>query len=174
MGAPAASAPMVPNPYAATNSFHQPQPFEAAPEIDPYVSQPFSYQPSAGGIPAANPQYPGYTGFNQMPQQQPQPNMPQQPQLPGQFAMFQQPMVQGMAMQYGQQLADQGKQLMESQFEKYVPITRLKYYFAVDNKYVINKLRLIFFPFTHSVRPATYKFMLTIIYYNIYSCRTGH
>jgi len=28
-------------------------------------------------------------------------------------------------------------------------VTRLKYYFAVDNKYVVNKLRLIFFPFTH-------------------------
>lgn len=69
----------------------------------------------------------------------------------GQFAMFQQPIVQDMALQYGQKLADQGKQLVESNFEKYVPVTRLKYYFAVDNKYVINKLRLIFFPFTHKV-----------------------
>ncbi len=73
-----------------------------------------------------------------------------QPQQ-GQFAMLQQPMVQDMAMQYGQKLADHGKQLVESQFEKYVPVTRLKYYFAVDNKYVVNKLRLLFFPFTHSV-----------------------
>lgn len=81
---------------------------------------------------------------------QPQQNVPMQPQQ-GQFAMFQQPIVQDMAMQYGQKLADQGKQLVESQFEKYVPVTRLKYYFAVDNKYVVNKLRLLFFPFTHSV-----------------------
>lgn len=66
-------------------------------------------------------------------------------QLPGQFAMFQQPIVQDMALQYGQRLADQGKE----QLEKYIPITRLKYYFAVDNKYVINKMRLLFFPFTH-------------------------
>lgn len=71
--------------------------------------------------------------------------------IPPQFAMFQQPIVQDMAMQYGQRLADQGKQLVENQFEKWVPVTRLKYYFAVDNKYVVNKMRLLFFPFIHKV-----------------------
>lgn len=60
-------------------------------------------------------------------------------------------MVQDMAMQYGQKLADQGKELVNKEFEKYIPVTKLKYYFAVDNKYVINKLRLLFFPFTHRV-----------------------
>lgn len=124
----------------------------------------------------SNQQYSGYNDFNQtiqppinpqqnvpmqqqqqqqqnvpMQQQQQQQNVPMQPQQ-GQFGMFQQPIVQDMAMQYGQKLADQGKQLVESQFEKYIPVTRLKYYFAVDNKYVVNKLRLLFFPFTHSVR----------------------
>lgn len=68
------------------------------------------------------------------------------------FAMLNEPMVQGMALEYGQKLADQGKQLVESQFEKYVPVTRLKYYFAVDNNYVVKKLMLLFFPFTHRVR----------------------
>lgn len=72
-------------------------------------------------------------------------NPPGMPQMPGQFAMFQQPIVQDMAMQYGQRLADQGKE----QLEKFIPVTRLKYYFSVDNKYVINKIRLLFFPFTH-------------------------
>lgn len=67
------------------------------------------------------------------------------------FAMLNEPMVQDMAIQYGQKLADQGKQLVESQFEKYVPVTRLKYYFAVDNNYVVKKLMLLFFPFTHRV-----------------------
>lgn len=79
------------------------------------------------------------------------PPIGQAPQVPAQFAMFQQPIVQDMALQYGQKLADQGKELVNEKFEKYVPVTRLKYYFAVDNKYVINKLRLLFFPFTHSV-----------------------
>ncbi|XP_060646006.1 protein YIF1B-A isoform X1 [Drosophila nasuta] len=66
-----------------------------------------------------------------------------------QFAMLQQPIVQDMAMQYGQRLADQGKQLVENQFEKWVPVAKLKYYFAVDNAYVGRKLRLLFFPFIH-------------------------
>lgn len=135
------------------------------PNIQP---APYLYNPE--------PQYSGFNDYNQTIQQpinpqqqqqqhsqpnvpmQPQQNVPMQPQQ-GQFAMFQQPIVQDMAMQYGQKLADQGKQLVESQFEKYVPVTRLKYYFAVDNKYVINKLRLLFFPFTHSVSINLWKFM---------------
>lgn len=99
--------------------------------------------------------------FNHYPQQPqqfgvggPQPRMnPQDPnQQQGfgqQFAMFQQPMVQDMAFQYGQKLADQGKEMVNKEFEKYVPVTKLKYYFAVDNRYVMNKLRLLFFPFAH-------------------------
>ncbi|XP_058812257.1 protein YIF1B [Topomyia yanbarensis] len=70
------------------------------------------------------------------------------PGMPTQFSVFQQPIVQDMALQYGQKLADQGKDLVNTQFEKYIPVTKLKYYFAVDNKYVISKLKLIFFPFS--------------------------
>lgn len=77
-----------------------------------------------------------------------QPNAPQFNNQMG-FNMFQQPMVQDMALQYGQKLADQGKELVNKEFEKYVSVTKLKYYFAVDNKYVINKLRLLFLPFAH-------------------------
>lgn len=72
--------------------------------------------------------------------------------------MLDQPMVQGMALEYGQRLADQGKQLVETQFEKYIPVTRLKYYFAVDNNYVIKKIILILFPFTHRVS-STHSFV---------------
>lgn len=86
-----------------------------------------------------------------------QPNMPppqymerENPQTPS-FNVFQQPIVQDMAMEYGQKLADQGRELVNEKIERYIPVTRLKYYFAVDNKYVMHKLRLIFFPFTHSV-----------------------
>lgn len=141
----------------------QQQPPQQQPSLYPNPNiQPaqFAYNP--------NQQYSGFSDYNQtiqqpinpqqaqqqpqQLQQHPQQNVPMQPQQgQGQFAMFQQPIVQDMAMQYGQKLADQGKQLVESQFEKYVPVTRLKYYFAVDNKYVVNKLRLLFFPFTHSV-----------------------
>lgn len=90
-------------------------------------------------------QSPQFDPSQQQQQQQPQQQQFNQNQIG--FAMFQQPMVQDMALQYGQKLADQGKDLVNKEFEKYVSITKLKYYFAVDNRYVMNKLRLLFFPF---------------------------
>ncbi|XP_043525088.1 protein YIF1B isoform X2 [Frieseomelitta varia] len=64
-----------------------------------------------------------------------------------QFAtqLLTQPMVTNMAVQYGNALVGSGKQ----QFERYVPVSALKYYFAVDTNYVIAKLALLFFPFAH-------------------------
>lgn len=58
-----------------------------------------------------------------------------------------QPVVTNMAVQYGNALVGSGKQ----QLEKFVPVTALKYYFAVDTNYVFTKLTLLFFPFTHKV-----------------------
>lgn len=104
--------------------------------------------PNTNNFGYASPQIPPQQQ-HQQPQQQF--GMPQQQptDFAGQFAMFQQPMVQDMAMQYGQKLADQGKEYVNKEFEKYVPVSKLKYYFAVDNRYVMNKLRLLFFPFAH-------------------------
>ncbi|XP_029670157.1 protein YIF1B [Formica exsecta] len=64
-----------------------------------------------------------------------------------QFAtqLLAQPVVADMAVQYGNALVGTGKQ----HFEKYVPVTALKYYFAVNTDYVFAKLMLLFFPFTH-------------------------
>ncbi|XP_023036158.1 protein YIF1B-A isoform X1 [Drosophila willistoni] len=112
------------------------------PQQQPQQQPNYSYPPQPQG-PAAPPAY----GFNAPPQQGAAPAPPGQ--YPAQFAMFQQPIVQDMAMQYGQKLADQGKQLVENQFEKWVPVSKLKYYFAVDNAYVGRKLRLLFFPYIH-------------------------
>lgn len=118
-----------------------------------YPNQPTS-NPYYGAAPYSNvtPQPPppliaGPTIFNPTNAPNPEANT-----FSSQFSMLQQPMVQDMALQYGQRLADQGKQLVETQFEKYVPVTRLKYYFAVDNNYVVRKLILLLFPFTHRVR----------------------
>lgn len=123
-----------------------------------YANQPSANQPYYGGGPYSNPTPPPQYG---QPPNAAAPSIfsPPNPAAPGpantfsgQFSMLQQPMVQDMALQYGQRLADQGKQLVETQFEKYVPVTRLKYYFAVDNNYVVRKLILLLFPFTHRVR----------------------
>ncbi|KAK7104155.1 protein YIF1B-like isoform X2 [Littorina saxatilis] len=73
---------------------------------------------------------------------------PQQGQYPGQ-QFFQDPMA-SMAMQYGTTLADQGKDYVHKNLEKYVATSKLKYYFAVDTAYVGKKLGLLIFPYTHS------------------------
>lgn len=122
---------------------------QSNPYYDPYsnAAAPPQYgQPAQAPTPPLQQQVPasGPTIFN--------PNAPNPiNNFSSQFSVLQQPMVQDMALQYGQRLADQGKQLVESQFEKYVPVTRLKYYFAVDNNYVVRKLILLLFPFHHRV-----------------------
>ncbi|KAB7507500.1 Protein YIF1B, partial [Armadillidium nasatum] len=63
---------------------------------------------------------------------------------------IQDPVVANMAMQYGQNLVGQGKEFVDNKIEKIVSVSKLKYYFAVDTKYVLKKLKLLFFPFTHS------------------------
>lgn len=55
-----------------------------------------------------------------------------------------QPAVTNMAMQYGNAIVGSGKQ----HFERFVPVTAMKYYFAVNTDYVFAKLALLFFPFT--------------------------
>lgn len=37
------------------------------------------------------------------------------------------------------------------QIDRFIPVTKLKYYFAVDTMYVGKKLGLLFFPFLHQV-----------------------
>lgn len=68
------------------------------------------------------------------------------------FQILSDPMVTNMAMQYGSSLVGSGRQIVDSQFEKYIPVSRLKYYFAVDTNYVARKLMLVLFPFLHKVR----------------------
>ena len=58
------------------------------------------------------------------------------------------PVVQNTAMQIGQAFVASGRQ----ELEKYVGVSRLKYYFAVDTAYVSKKLSIILFPYLHSVR----------------------
>ena len=37
------------------------------------------------------------------------------------------------------------------QIDRFVSVSKLKYYFAVDTTYVVKKLGLLIFPFTHKV-----------------------
>lgn len=40
------------------------------------------------------------------------------------------------------------------QIDRFIPVTKLKYYFAVDTMYVGKKLGLLFFPYLHQVSTA--------------------
>lgn len=60
------------------------------------------------------------------------------------------PVVANMAMAYGQNLMGQGKQMVDQKLEKYVSVSKMKYFFAVDTSYVWRKLIILLFPFTHS------------------------
>lgn len=56
-----------------------------------------------------------------------------------------------MALEYGGRLAQQSKEVVQREIGRYVPVSKLRYYFAVDTRYVLKKILLILFPFTHKV-----------------------
>ncbi|XP_042299973.1 protein YIF1B [Sceloporus undulatus] len=57
--------------------------------------------------------------------------------------------VSSFAAAYGSSLATQGKELVDRNIDRFIPVTKLKYYFAVDTVYVGKKLGLLLFPFLH-------------------------
>lgn len=65
-------------------------------------------------------------------------------------AQFMNDPMASMAMQYGASLADHGKDVMEQQVERFMSVSKLKYYFAVDTTYVGKKLLIVLFPFGHT------------------------
>ncbi|XP_049642604.1 protein YIF1B isoform X1 [Suncus etruscus] len=54
-----------------------------------------------------------------------------------------------MAMVCGSNLAAQGKELVDKNIDRFIPVSKLKYYFAVDTMYVGRKLGLLVFPYLH-------------------------
>lgn len=146
LGGPQTQTSLTPNINQGINNMQQQSP---APNFYTPNSSPMNY----GQQPQYTPEFQSQNNFQYAPSNQPefqknsQFDMAYQPQQGPSFAMFQQPIVQDMAYQYGKNLADQGKELVHKEFEKYVSVSKLKYYFAVDNSYVLNKMRLIFFPF---------------------------
>ncbi|KAJ8936280.1 hypothetical protein NQ314_012428 [Rhamnusium bicolor] len=110
-----------------------------------YISNP----PYEGQGFASTPKVPQVQGFSNYNAQPPYQNVNPLEQSVPNLGVLGQPMVQDMAMQYGQQLAGAGKTMLKKEVERFVPVSKLKYYFAVDTKYVVSKLMLLFFPFTH-------------------------
>jgi len=117
------------NPYDDTQQFTH---------IPPY-QQNHPYDPNNYGVYPPGAPGPGY-GMDPAPG--PGMTMPTQ--------LFSDPLVANVAMTYGSKIMDSGKELVDREIEKYVPVSRLKYYFAVDTTYVLQKLKLLFFPFTQT------------------------
>ncbi|XP_053735829.1 protein YIF1A isoform X3 [Synchiropus splendidus] len=62
--------------------------------------------------------------------------------------LFADPMANA-AMMYGSSLANQGKDMVNKEISRYVSVNKLKYFFAVDTRYVMKKLMILMFPYTH-------------------------
>lgn len=62
--------------------------------------------------------------------------------------VFNDPMANA-AMMYGSSLANQGKDMVNKEISRYVSVNKLKYFFAVDTRYVMKKLMILMFPYTH-------------------------
>lgn len=69
--------------------------------------------------------------------------------MPAGYPLMHDPMA-AMAVQYGSALAGQGKDMVHQKIERYVSVSKIKYYFAVDTSYVGRKLLLLLFPFAHT------------------------
>ncbi|CAJ1065604.1 Hypothetical predicted protein [Xyrichtys novacula] len=80
---------------------------------------------------------------------------PQAAGYPGQ-SMMQDPMSH-LAMTYGASLASQGREMMDKNLDRFIPISKLKYYFAVDTVYVGKKLGLLVFPYMHENWEVSYQ-----------------
>ncbi|KAJ7990343.1 hypothetical protein DPEC_G00299320 [Dallia pectoralis] len=74
---------------------------------------------------------------------------------PGQ-ALLSDPM-SNLAAAYGSSLASHGKDLVDKNLDRFLPISKLKYYFAVDTLYVGKKLGLLVFPYMHQNWEVSYQ-----------------
>ena len=59
------------------------------------------------------------------------------------------PMFSAAAQQYGEQLATRGQAYVGQNVSRFLAVSHIKTYFAVDTNYVLKKLAILLFPFTH-------------------------
>jgi len=103
------------------------------------------------------PQQPAdYQQFQPQQQVPPQQQQQQQQQAPNMMGgeyqqQFQQMNAMApMAMNMGQQFLGAQTEMLKQKADQYIPTTKLRYLFAVDNSYVFQKLKIITLPWLHS------------------------
>ncbi|CAG5091460.1 Oidioi.mRNA.OKI2018_I69.PAR.g13058.t1.cds [Oikopleura dioica] len=106
--------------------------------------------------PYENQQQQGYSQnqYQQQPQQQQQ-QVQQTPTTQASFApnpmnFIPNQQIGEMGLQMGQQFLNQHTDQLKAKAQQYIPTTRLRYLFAVDNAYVASKLKSILLPFFKS------------------------
>lgn len=109
---------------------------------------------SSYGAPPAMPRAPGGHPSSQQPHQ-----AQSQPEIPSNgFAGFGQSMGMGsmmndataqMGMQFGSHALSAGQAYLDKNFTRLLPLAHLKHSFNVSNGYVVNKLRLLLWPWRH-------------------------
>lgn len=129
--------------YAYNPTGYQPSPQQFAPQQysqpgAPPTMPPFQHNPSA---PPPQNNVPPFSNF-------------------AASQLINDPLIANAAVQYGQNLVGQGQDYIEKKLDKYMSVSKLKYYFAVDTQYVMRKIKLIFFPFTHSVSIVCFRDIL--------------
>uniref|UniRef100_A0A8C7XR73 Protein YIF1 n=1 Tax=Oryzias sinensis TaxID=183150 RepID=A0A8C7XR73_9TELE len=67
---------------------------------------------------------------------------------PGMNNLFADPMASA-AMMYGSSLANRGQEIVNKEIGRFMSVNKLKYFFAVDTRYVLKKLMILMFPYTH-------------------------
>ena len=148
-----------PNNYNAYNSnssnMNQNYPY-MQPSQPKQRQQPSPFQPAQMQQQQQQQQPPQLQNKFYPPQQPQQPQPQQQAQQPffnplQPNNLFNDPMA-NMAVKYGANLADQGKEYVAQNVDRWFSLSKLKYYFAVDTSYVAKKLMLLLFPFFTRVR----------------------
>ncbi|KAE9975517.1 hypothetical protein BLS_002571 [Venturia inaequalis] len=66
-----------------------------------------------------------------------------------QFGNFMNDPTAQMSYQVGKTALNAGQEYVEQNFNKWIPVTALKHYFNVSNKYVLNKVFIVLFPWRH-------------------------
>ncbi|KAI7802013.1 protein YIF1A [Triplophysa rosa] len=107
----------------------------------PPTGGPLLFDDTSSGHPPMNNQNYYDSGYNMA-------GAPAVGQEPAVSNLFADPMANA-AMMYGSSLANQGKDMVNKEISRFMSMNKLKYFFAVDTKYVMKKLLLLMFPYTH-------------------------
>jgi len=110
--------------------------------VAPPSADPLLFEDTSSTAPSMNSQ-----GFYTPTYNMPAPAGPPQGDA-GMNNLFADPMANA-AVMYGSSLANQGKDMVNKEFSRFMSINKLKHFFAVDTKYVVKKLMLLMFPYTH-------------------------